>query len=159
MTIEKQIKVLLLVIGVLILLVLSTIFGCNSKKDLFSDTPVNSGKAFVAGVITRPNGTKIFPPTGVYREIIEGFKYDTLNKGTKNQKIKRRFISDTLYGLPVYNYKADSTKKYLLLDSNGNVMIDSANSFLIQVSKDSVRWRGIEGIPLRDLLDKKAPLR
>lgn len=120
--------------------------GKSSSEGVSGDG--KSGDALIFGVYTKPDSTKV--EAVMFRRITEMIVYDSVKK-------KKEIKTDTIFGFPRFDNKPllDSLGKQIL-DSTGAVVRDPRPVY-VAISKDSVRWKGIEGVPLEILLDKKSP--
>lgn len=120
--------------------------GKSSSEGVEGDG--KAGDALVFGIYTNPDSSKV--EAVMFRRITEVIAYDSVEK-------KKIIKIDTVYGRPKFENKP-------LLDSLGKPVLDSTGTPLrdprpiyIFISKDSVRTRGIEDVPLEILLDRKSP--
>jgi len=130
-------------------LILTAVFlSCNSKKP--KAEVVKPGDATVFGVYTNPDSTKT--TAILFRRITEAIVYDSVKK-------KKIISTDTFWGKPMFlNQPLKDTAGRDILDSNGKVVIDPRPTYFL-ISKDSVRWKGIEGVSIDSLLKKSNPPR
>lgn len=123
--------------------------SCSSKKKTTNQF-AKPGDATVFGIYTSADSTKT--AAIMFRRIVKTIAYDSVKR--------QEFISiDTLWGLPKFlNLPLTDTSGKSVLDSTGKPVIDTRPTYFL-ISKDSVRWKNIEGIPMDSLLRKNAPLR
>lgn len=127
----------LVVIGIFILS-----FPACGSKDKEYDIPQKAEEGRIFALYLDSTGKWI--PTLALRVIQEGIKLDSV-KGTKS------IAYDSIYGVD---------RLVGMIDNFGNPIMDSATKkqkltlVPIRISKDSIRWRGIEGVII-DSLDNK----
>lgn len=131
-------------------LLLTAIFlSCNSGKKTKKEV-AQPGDATVFGIYTNKDSTKT--AAILFRRIIKTIAYDSVKR--------REYITvDSIYGYPKFlNLPLKDSSGVVLKDSTGNPVIDPRPTYFL-ISKDSVRVKGIEGVPMDSLLRKNAPIK
>ena len=125
------------------------LFSCSKKKNTKAEI-AQPGDATVFAIYTNPDSTKT--AAIMFRRIVKSIAYDSVKK-------KEYIALDTLWGVPKFLNRPflDSAGK-AILDSTGKPIIDTRPTYFL-IKKDSVRWRGVEGVSMDSLLKKSAPLK